>query len=330
MTERISTGDIDKLILQWHRGATTVQLEGFQAWALALFKPYLRFDHAIWGLGAGVAGASVRINSVHLQNTSPELRKEFEGALADDPLIVESTVAPGRVVNVCLADAQWSDKRYDALRAYAARFGFTNAMCVCTADGHSSAMQYVTLGRDGSGDRFQRGETQDFELLAPHMMQAFATRREISVAAPSGRNGKALTWATALVDTAGTVHDHDARFPAMLRLEWNDWPGIVLPDALRSLMQRKTSSRWRFVGEQIVAEFSPVHDLFLMAARSRRRDDALSERERKIARHYASGASYKEIAKTLHVAPATVRAHVRNVYLKLGVNKKAHLARLVD
>jgi DNA-binding CsgD family transcriptional regulator len=102
-----------------------------------------------------------------------------------------------------------------------------------------------------------------------------------------------------------------------------------LPEPLRDLTARKAGSRWRFLGQQIVAEFSPVHDLFLIAARPRMANDALSERERKVAQHYASGANYKEIATMLHVSPATVRSHLRNVFQKLGVTNKARLAALL-
>jgi len=86
MVERINSAH--ELILQWHRGDTTVPLEGFQTWSLAWLKPHLRYDRALWGLGAGI-------------------------------------------------------------------------------------------GPDGAqpSDHFSAGEAQEFEMLAPHMMQAYATRR---------------------------------------------------------------------------------------------------------------------------------------------------------
>ncbi|MDF2232393.1 GAF domain-containing protein [Albimonas sp. CAU 1670] len=60
------------------------------------------------------------------------------------------------------------------------------------------------------------------------------------------------------------------------------------------------------------------------------RDVALTRREEEVARAYALGASYKEIARDLGVSPTTVRSHLRTVYGKLGVTSKIELARSLD
>lgn len=51
----------------------------------------------------------------------------------------------------------------------------------------------------------------------------------------------------------------------------------------------------------------------------------LSERERMVADRYATGETYKEIATTLFIAPATVRNHLAAIYRKLGVKSKPGL-----
>ncbi len=53
----------------------------------------------------------------------------------------------------------------------------------------------------------------------------------------------------------------------------------------------------------------------------------LSLRETEIAEAFASGASYREIASRLGIAPATVRTHLGTVYRKLGVSSKIALLR---
>ncbi len=57
---------------------------------------------------------------------------------------------------------------------------------------------------------------------------------------------------------------------------------------------------------------------------------ALTKREHEVAAAYATGQSYKEIARALGVAPTTVRSHLRTVYGKLGVTSKIGLARYLD
>lgn len=49
-----------------------------------------------------------------------------------------------------------------------------------------------------------------------------------------------------------------------------------------------------------------------------------------MARAYAAGGTYADIALTLGLAPTTVRAHLRTIYAKLGVNRKVHLAQWVE
>jgi DNA-binding NarL/FixJ family response regulator len=53
--------------------------------------------------------------------------------------------------------------------------------------------------------------------------------------------------------------------------------------------------------------------------------DKLTEREREIMRHVASGASNDEIAAALVISPATVRTHVSRAMVKLGARDRAQL-----
>jgi LuxR family transcriptional regulator, maltose regulon positive regulatory protein len=62
-------------------------------------------------------------------------------------------------------------------------------------------------------------------------------------------------------------------------------------------------------------------------AASPRRDterEPLSTRERGIVELIAQGQSNKEIARTLGITPETVKTHVKNIFVKLAVDKRAH------
>jgi DNA-binding NarL/FixJ family response regulator len=52
----------------------------------------------------------------------------------------------------------------------------------------------------------------------------------------------------------------------------------------------------------------------------------LSERERKIARFVARGASNKVIAEAEHVSVRTVEGHVHQILTKLGLSSRKQLA----
>ena len=56
----------------------------------------------------------------------------------------------------------------------------------------------------------------------------------------------------------------------------------------------------------------------------------LSPRELEVARAYSGGASYREIAERLFIAPTTVRTHLSKIYRKLGVSSKVELFRALE
>jgi len=53
--------------------------------------------------------------------------------------------------------------------------------------------------------------------------------------------------------------------------------------------------------------------------------DRLSKRERTIAERYAAGETYRDIADSLCIAPATVRSHIASIYRKLEIKNKPAL-----
>lgn len=52
--------------------------------------------------------------------------------------------------------------------------------------------------------------------------------------------------------------------------------------------------------------------------------ESLSPRERTILRSMSSGRSTKQIAQDLHIAPETVKTHVKGIFVKLAVQTRAH------
>lgn len=56
----------------------------------------------------------------------------------------------------------------------------------------------------------------------------------------------------------------------------------------------------------------------------------LSRREREVAVAYATGEGYKSIARSLGLAPATVRSHLLTIFRKLGVHNKIEMRRKLD
>jgi DNA-binding CsgD family transcriptional regulator len=55
----------------------------------------------------------------------------------------------------------------------------------------------------------------------------------------------------------------------------------------------------------------------------------LTPMQAKVTCEFASGASYKQVARTLDVSEDTVRAHVKEIYPKMRINRQSDLVRLV-
>jgi len=53
-------------------------------------------------------------------------------------------------------------------------------------------------------------------------------------------------------------------------------------------------------------------------------------RDERIARAIVGGASSREVAERLSIAPRTVDAHVANIYEKLGVRSRLALAKIFE
>jgi LuxR family maltose regulon positive regulatory protein len=53
-------------------------------------------------------------------------------------------------------------------------------------------------------------------------------------------------------------------------------------------------------------------------------EDSLSDRELSVLRLLRGDLTQREIADELYIAPSTVKTHIKAIYRKLGVNKRAH------
>lgn len=328
MTFGVDNAKMSARALGWHAGAMHVPLEGFQPWVLSGLSTLLPFDHALWITGWSPSRAGASDGDYLFTNGSgaPASTSSADLVRGLEPLVTDTMAASGTALNVCLSDATWHQSTRIALTQRAASDGWVNVVGVASAELRTGAMQCILLARSTRENRFGVDETRALEVLAPHAMQALATCRALRKASSTARDGHLDGWSTAIVDRAGMVRQHDAGFVPALQMEWPDWSGQRLPTPVREGMALRNSAHWQYLGQRVVLEFSAVDDLWLAAARPRPAGDALSAREFTVARHYATGATYREIAAALRVSPSTVRAHLRSVYAKLGVRNKVQVA----
>jgi DNA-binding CsgD family transcriptional regulator len=164
------------------------------------------------------------------------------------------------------------------------------------------------------------------ELAAPHI-QAVLRLQALSLLDPSGGKpdvGNSL----AVVDSKGAIHHADSLFIDILKDEWPRWRGPELPEVIAD-GKILNGAQTQFVGNKIVLLSQPQGELFLLSVRKKDSLDNLSPREGQVASLFASGKSYKEVARELGISPVTVRNTLANIYKKIGVSDKGELTNIL-
>ena len=166
------------------------------------------------------------------------------------------------------------------------------------------------------------------QLVLPHLMET-ARERQLARAADAvdASAATATPRSHAVCDAQGVLQHLDDRCQALLRLEWPQWPGGVLPAPLVAAL--KVFGTPPYVGRRIAARMAVNGDTVLLALRLRAACDRLSARQRGIADLYASGCTGPQIAQRLGLAASTVNNHLGEVFKKLQVSNKLQLARVL-
>ena len=179
--------------------------------------------------------------------------------------------------------------------------------------------------RHGNERPFSELQQADLGLLRMHLGLALALNRweqRVRLNAPTSRLGRAH----GVVDRTGAFLQADTEFVPLLRRDWVQ-EADDLPTELCGLMQ---SAPTRRASAALIVECVPVQGgVWLLSVRVRHGVDVLSERQLLVARLFADGRNYRDIATTLKLAPATVRRHLQTSYARLGVRTKIELLRML-
>ncbi|MGQ0708324.1 MAG: response regulator transcription factor [Rhodoferax sp.] len=303
-------------LLQVYRSVETVPFASFQGHVLEQLRSWLHFRGAIWGLGADVQGSPVP-HHTHLHALPQDFMLSWEPVKAEDILVGRAVAQPAHVHSSSLWASEWDDS--PRVRARCAQYDIGHVMCVFLPDLDLGLYHFLSLYRGAQDTAFSERDQQWLQWLAPHMVQAADAARLQhlrSLAQPVREERYAI------MDAKGVLYQSQPGFVQMLRREWSDWHGPCLPAELVQCAGKERS----WMGAQVVVQVDAVKDLYLLRVRGLLALDTLSERERQVAQGFVDGQSHKEVARTLGIAPATVRNHLSAIYTKLAVSDKAQLA----
>lgn len=201
------------------------------------------------------------------------------------------------------------------------RYGMAHVLATVCMERLTGLFAAISFCRADPARPFSERERWFAQCLKPHLVRAWNIHR---------MHGLGLAGAVhpvpalALCDDEGLLHVAGDDFIGRLRTEWPGWTGPLLPPALRQALVRRA-----YCGAHTAIHAQRAGALWLLRALEPSRLDALSTREREVARLLAQALDYREIARRLNLSPQTVRNHVRHIYAKIGVHRKVELAGLI-
>jgi DNA-binding CsgD family transcriptional regulator len=317
---------LSSVVLQLHRGCRTWPAATFQNRALELLADVLPFERALWG---SEAAATHRLVALHPYPAPEELfAQHLAQGMANHPLMAAARAAPGAAVSV---DATASDVNAG------------HGLAMAQLEPVSKLRGFVCLWRPVEAGPYSPSELRLLQFVMPHLLE---TARESQLARGAEATEAAPARSHGVCDLQGALQHLDDRCQALLRLEWPQWPGGVLPGPLLAALEQAVAAHAAaapadaqggtsghqagngavFVGRRIAVRLAVSGRTALLAVRLRAPSDRLSARQRSIAELYASGLTGPEIAQRLGLAASTVNNHLGDVFKKLQVSNKLQLA----
>ncbi len=306
-----------QLLLQLYAAARRCSVHEFQHEAMAMLGLQLPFDRAWWGR-SNVDGPLHNVHCSYLFNLPADVPQRFNADDPANPVARRTKQSPDTALFFDAADLLGQP----STAALTAHMGISQSLCIGTFEQQGGVASFVSVMRDDAVPRFSESECELLELWMPHLTAAL----DLCCVAHMARLHQGDARAMLTTDSLGWLHVAEPGATELLRTEWPNWTGARLPN---SLLEQIVGRRSMFLGRHlhVVIRWSGEHALLTL--RPRGPGDLLTRQESAVAEAFSSGHSYKEVARSLRLAPATVRHHLRAIYLKLGVNDKSALARLL-
>jgi PAS domain S-box-containing protein len=180
-----------------------------------------------------------------------------------------------------------------------------------------------------AGDAYEPVFRLAFERSANAMLLADLDRRILAVNEPAAvladRPARELTGLllTALLEHPDEALDDDEWRRRVQRGDWSGRRRIRRPDG--SIREVDFAMRATRVDDRVLALGVCLHEAPAPEHDGIRQPAPLTVRECEVLTLIALGRVSKEICEELHIAPDTVRAHVRNAMAKTGARTRAQL-----
>lgn len=311
------------IVAALYERASHVDPHEFPAEAVQLARRLIPFDGAV----LGVRSADITI-ARHVAINRPIV--DLEGAAlhgVEDELLPDEAFASAFLWALSKPVAfDWKDlggAQEGIQHEHAAsRRNMNKMLGFGDAAGGPDNARWIVLYRSGE-EAFGKQDRDMLHTLWPHVRQAvtFNLERALYRSDPE-RSAHAM----ALVNSRGLIETCDRKMSGLLKLEWPECSGSVLPAAAVTALIQGGLYR----GKRIELTGSQKYGYMVCTATRNPLLGSLAPSEMNVADRFARGMTHKQIAAHLNVSPHTVRNQLAQIYLKLGVHGKVELARLMS
>lgn len=323
--------EFNALLQDLYEGALRHSVYDFSEHSLKLVKGALQFNSATL-IDYLISGDDcIGMQTIHLHHAPIEKLQERvlyageEALLKEGLLVSHDTILKAAIANrgkSVAADVQQVFRK-NPLLDYCRKFDNAHSLVIAspTRDGAFSLAAFWRADRKKAYSANDKALTTQ---LLPHLLRARQINQQLAISGIPGNARLANPARATIMSTFdGRLYMISSAATALLQREWKQWLPPVLP--ARLMNELASNARRRFVGKSITVAASVQGKLLCLEIDALSGVDMLTPAESRVAHLAASGLQYKEIAKCVQAAPATVRNQLQAVYRKLGITNKTAL-----
>jgi DNA-binding CsgD family transcriptional regulator len=294
-----------------------VSAQGLKQAVLERLAGLIPLDTALWASGHT---KGLKVHNVYLDKLPAELMENWEKFKHQDRLLAHIMAHPGVTCDVYEFYSRQERPSLEIYKQHSAQYEIENAISTAIPDPATGLLEVMSLYRKPGEPGFTARERELKQFAFPLMTSVWHQNQIAHLKSISGSDPAQVA---AVCDREGLLRHADADFIGQLKGEWPDWNAPLLPEPL--VLWLSTPKRSHFIGKEIMVSAALLDDMILLQTQPRGAAAALTPREEQVARSFAQGLTYKEIALELGMSPSTARRHLESIYRKLGVSSKLEL-----
>jgi len=320
MNQQAGLPEFNRFVFDLYAAAYGRSGEEFHNHVFELLNRFIRIQSGWWGMTTG-SDQKALVAKAALYNLPEKFLTEYSSLIGQDVLVDNLNQQIGKT----LAYSGEIPDECPAMKAFDAKYQLHSSLSTTQADPASGVVLFISVFRNQTQPAFTENERALMELAMPHVVQAWSQNLRLAIANISYNR----VTDTCFIDSDGRILDASPGFINALYGEFPEWPGGVLHDGLLDTLLVNPRGIYRGKGIDIWRVSAAGTDPVKIQC-GRIQSSTLTPREAAVAAAFATGRSYKEIAITLDLSPATVRSYLQQCYSKLDVTNKIELGKALN